>query len=108
LFLGEKKSQITLHRLKPTAKEAKHNANISSVSNRFTASHCSVRFIGLRLWYAGIALCFPIFGIFLPIYCAILFFERNILTFVAQSVKIVVKGQLALALTFMESRYGDG
>ena len=76
-------------------------------------SHCphpflSVRFIGLRLWYAGIALCFPIFGIFLPIYCAILFFERNILTFVAQSVKIVVKGQLALALTFMESRYGDG
>lgn len=68
----------------------------------------SVRFIGLRLWYAGIALCFPIFGIFLPIYCAILFFERNILTFVAQSVKIVVKGQLALALTFMESRYGDG
>lgn len=67
-----------------------------------------VRFIALRLWYAGIALCFPIFGIFLPIYCAILFFERNILTFVAQSVKIVVKGQLALALTFMESRYGDG
>ena len=50
----------------------------------------------------------PIFGIFLPICCAILFFERNILTFVAQSVKIVVKGQLALALTFMESRYGDG